>query len=169
MTILTKFINTNIYKPRYLHELLLQINICYEIRQSRHDFLNNFFFFCSLISILGLEYLTRLRLRLNHLHGHKIKHSFLYLLNPICSCSCGFDTDTICHYLLRCPNFVNEIATLLDTLSNINVDILRHNGSTIVRNLLYGDPSLNDLTNTLKLNTSVEFLLSSKRFYCPLM
>ena len=43
-------------------------------------------------------------------------------------------------------NMRNERETLLDTLSNINVNILSHSDTTIVRIFLYGDPSLNDLT-----------------------
>ena len=50
------YINLN-QCPRYLHELLLQSNSCYEIRQPsniplfsfRHDFLNKFFFLSSVI------------------------------------------------------------------------------------------------------------------------
>ena len=46
-------------------------------------------------------------------------------------------------------NLGNERATPLDTSSNINVDILSHNDTSVVRILLYGDPILNDLTSTL--------------------
>ena len=46
-------------------------------------------------------------------------------------------------------NLGNERATPLDTSSNINVDILSHNDTSVVRILLYGDPLLNDLTSTL--------------------
>ena len=41
-------------------------------------------------------------------------------------------------------NLRNDKATLLDTLSNINVDILSHNDTSIVRILLYSRPSIND-------------------------
>ena len=42
-------------------------------------------------------------------------------------------------------NLRNDKTTLLDTLSNINVDILlSHNDTSIVRILLYSRPSIND-------------------------
>ena len=54
---------------------------------------------------------------------------------------------------------MNDRTTLLDTLSNTNVDILSHNHTTIDNILLDGDPSLNDLTNTLILSASIDLLL----------
>ena len=41
-------------------------------------------------------------------------------------------------------NLRNDKTTHLDTLSNINVDTLSHNDTSIVRILLYGRPSIND-------------------------
>ena len=49
-------------------------------------------------------------------------------------------------------------------LAIINIDILSHNDANIIRVLLYGDPSLIGLPNTLILNTSIQFLLSSNGF-----
>ena len=63
----------------------------------------------------GIKHLTRLHLGLSHLRDHKFKHGFLDSLNPICSCS--FDIETTCHFLLLCPNFVNERSLLLNNVS----------------------------------------------------
>ena len=41
--------------------------------------------------------------------------------------------------------------------------------ATIDKLLLYGDESLDLLTNTLILNVFVDFILSSKKFYGPLI
>ena len=49
-------------------------------------------------------------------------------------------------------------------LAIINIDILSHNDVNVIRVLLYGDPSLIGLPNTLILNTSIQFLLSSNGF-----
>ena len=99
-----------------------------------------------------IKYLTRLRLGLSHLRDHKFKHGFLDSLNPICSC--GLDIETTCHYLLHCPNFINERTLFLNDVSRITKDAL---------------PSFDSATNTLILNASVEYILSSERFDGPLL
>ena len=77
-----------------------------------------------------LKYLTRLHIGLSHLCEPKFKHSFLDSPSPICSC--GYDIASTCHNLFCHHNFSNDRATFLDTLSNINIDILSHNDTTIV-------------------------------------
>ena len=59
-------------------------------------------------------------------------------------------------------NFINERATLLDILSDIAVDILSHNDSTIVTILLY------ELTNTLiNIKCINRLIFSTKRINSP--
>ena len=48
-----------------------------------------------------------------------------------------------------------------------NENILSSSDATIVKLLLYDDESLDLETNTLVLNASVDFILSSKRFDGP--
>ena len=50
--------------------------------------------------ISGLKLLTRLRLNFSHLNEHKFRHNFKDTTNPMCSC--GFESETTDHYLLRC-------------------------------------------------------------------
>lgn len=100
---------------------------------------SNSTFSCINISSIGLKYHKRVRLGLSHLREHRFKHSFLDSLNPIYSY--GSDTEYTCQHLLHCPTFVNERATLLDTLPDINVVILGHNVITIVRFFFCNDPS----------------------------
>ena len=110
--------------------------------------------------------LTRLRIGLSHLHDHNFKHGFLDSLNPVCSC--GFDIETTCHFLLHCPNFINERSLLLSNVSRLNKDNLPCWDTSVIKLLLYGDDSLDLVTNTLILNDSVDFISSSKRFDDPL-
>ena len=110
----------------------------------------------------GIKYLTRLRLGLSHLRKHKFKHGFLDPFNPICSCGLGIETT--CHYLLNCPNFINERILLLNDVSRITKDALPSCETAFVKLLLYGNDSLDSATNTLILNASDEYILSSKRF-----
>ena len=88
-------------------------------------------------------------------------HGFLDSLNPISSC--GLDIETTCHYLLRCSNFINEKTLPLTNVLRITKDKY-HCGITVIKFLLYGDNSLDSVTDTLILNASVGFILSRKRF-----
>ena len=122
---------------------------------------------CNCFNTKGIKHLTRLRLGLSHFRDHKFKHGFLDSLNPICSCC--FDIETTCHFLLYCPNFVNERSLLLNNVSRLTKDKLPSRDTSVIKFLLYGDDSLDLVTNTLILNASVDFILSSKRFDGPLL
>ena len=100
----------------------------------------------------GIKHITRLRLGLR--------------LNPMCIC--GMDIDTTCYCLLHCLNISNERFTHLNIASKIIRNSLHSCDATIVKLLLYGDESFDLVTNTLKINASVGFILSSKRFDRPL-
>ena len=114
----------------------------------------------------GIKYLTRLRLGLSHLREHKFKHGFLDSINPICNC--GLDIETTCHFLLHCRSFINERTLLLNDISRITKDALPSCEAGFIKRLLYGDDSFDSATNTLILNASLEYILSSKRFDGPL-
>ena len=116
----------------------------------------------------GLRLITRLRLGLSHLREHKFKHSFEDSLNPLCICGSG-DIESTSHYLLHCSEYSNERMTLLNKIRQIDSNILDKRNSEITRILLFGDPSFNDEINTLVLNTTFDFLISTKRFDEPLM
>ena len=110
----------------------------------------------------GIKYLTRLRLGLSHLPEHKFKHGFFDSLNPICNCR--LDIETMCHFLLHCPNFINERTLLLNNVSRITKDALPSCETAFVKLPLYGHNSFDLATNTLLLNASLKYILSSKRF-----
>ena len=103
----------------------------------------------------GIKFLTRLRLGLSHLREHKFKHSFQDLLNPFESAS---------HFLLRCPIYDNDRSSLLSTIRNIDCKLLEITNSSLTQTLLYGNPSFDIITNSLILNATIDFILSSKRF-----
>ena len=70
---------------------------------------------------------------------------------------------------IYCLNFTNERSILLNIVSTINERSLISCDTSIVKLLLNGDESLGPETNTLILNVSVDFILSSKRFHGPLI
>ena len=58
--------------------------------------------------------MTRLTFGLSLLREHKFKHAFQDTLNPLCSC--GNSVKSTEHFLLHCPQFLNERRTFLSTL-----------------------------------------------------
>ena len=110
----------------------------------------------------GVKLLTRLRLGLSHLREHKFKHGFQDSLNPICRC--GNDIETLAHFLLHCPHYSHERSTFLNTIRNFNRHIFDKNDLQITEIPLYGDSSLDDKSNTLILNATIDFLFVTKRF-----
>ena len=115
---------------------------------------------------IGIKLITRLRLGSSHLRDHKFKHNFLYCLNPICCC--GKDIETTVHYLLHCPIFSDERSIFFNNFRSIDENVLSGSDSRISETLLFGISSFNDTKNTSILNTTVYYILSTKRFDVPL-
>ena len=110
----------------------------------------------------GLKYLTRIRLGLSHLREHKFKHNFQDSINPICSC--GSDIETTEHFFLHCQNFSLLRVTLLNSLANIDPDLINMDSKELNNLLLYGNSKL-DLSSNIKiLSGTIQFFLSSDRF-----
>ena len=105
--------------------------------------------------------ITRLQLGLSHLRDHKFKHSFQDCLNPICSC--GTEVETTAHFLLHCPNYFRERKTPLDNTKSALPNTLERSDS-FNNVLLFGDTSLDDSSNTITLNATVNYMISTKRF-----
>ena len=114
----------------------------------------------------GIKLLTRLRLGLSHLRDHKFRHCFQDTLNPLCDC--GNDTETTTHFFLHCPSFHTPRQTLLNNIRNINEQILSHGEDQLIQTFLYGNPNFNLTVNRLILNATIEYLISTERFKCPL-
>ena len=110
----------------------------------------------------GFKFLTRIRLGLSHLREHKFKRSFLDSLNPICKCC--FETESTSHFLLHCLIYNNDWSSLLSTTRNIDRKLLENNDSSLTQTVLYGNPFLDIITNSLFLNATIDFILSTKRF-----
>ena len=115
----------------------------------------------------GVKLVTRLRLGLNYLREHKFKHRVQDSLNPICSC--GNDIETSAHFLLHYPDFSNERSAFLNIIGSIDRNILTRSYSQVTETLLYGDSNSNNITNTLILNATIDFLVTTKRFDVPLI
>ena len=104
---------------------------------------------------------------MSHWREHKFKHNVQDCLNPICSC--GLDIESASHFLLHCPSFNDEQYTLLSTLNKIYCKLLELPKSSLSQTLLYGNTLFDKEKNTLILNATVEYILSTKRFEKPLI
>lgn len=116
----------------------------------------------------GLSLLTRLRTEFSDLRDHRFRHKF-NCLNPICKC--GLENETVEHFFLRCPRFSTPRNDLLLGIQNIlkhdiNSTLISptHRPSDLTNLLLYGSESFNGIANKLILETSIRFVLFSKRF-----
>ena len=115
----------------------------------------------------GIKLLSRLRLGSNHLREHKLKHSFQDSPNRFCNCEKG-EVETSSHYLLLCSNYSEEQFVVLNTLKNTDMPILQQIDSKFTSVLLFGDTSFDNGKNTFILDTTIDYIISTRRFDEPL-
>ena len=115
-------------------------------------------------NLKGVKLLTRLRLGLTDLCEQKFKLSFQDSLNP--TCSCGNDTETSADFLLHCHNFLNERSTFVNIIGTVDRNNLTRSDSQVIETLwyYYDDSNSNNITNTLILNATIDFVIATKRF-----
>ena len=103
----------------------------------------------------GVKLLTRLRIGLNQLLKHKLRHNFQDSLDPFCNC-CRYIETTI--YFFLCSNYSNQKKTFFEKFSIIKRSLLNQNDSIIVETLLFGSNDLNEekiawiMESTIKYN-----------------
>ena len=77
---------------------------------------------------------------------------------------CGSDIETPCHYLISCPILNAERNTLLKNIRQNAPSILNLGHYQITQVLYCGDFSLKNETNAEILNSTLNYILSTKRF-----
>ena len=107
------------------------------------------------------------RLGFSHLKEHKFKHNFQDSVDPLCSC--GIETESTKHFLLHCANFSIQRKTLFDKLTELNIDVLTRNDDYIVKPLLLGQQDFDNATNKILLEATIDFIIATERFDCPLL
>ena len=70
----------------------------------------------------------------------------------------------ITHYLLDLPTYTNERITLLNKIKSINCSILEFIDAVVTTILSFVDNTLSDSFNTLILNSTIDYIISTKRF-----
>ena len=58
----------------------------------------------------------------------------------------------------------NERSTFLNIIGSLDRNILTRDDSQVTETLFYGDSNLNNITNTLILNATIDFVIASERF-----
>ena len=66
---------------------------------------------------VGLRYLFQLRVGLSPLRSHKMQHNFADICSENCLCERGVE-DTR-HFLLLCPYYATQRATLISSVNEI--------------------------------------------------
>ena len=131
----TFYCRTDVFKYSYFPHIILEWNkLDMQIRRSE-SFLS---FENSLLNIdrptakptynlhnsIGLKYLTRLRLGLNHFKEHKFKQDFQDWVNPLCSCS--LEIESLSDYFLHYHHFTNIRATYISCSQLIEISQVFH-------------------------------------------
>ena len=78
-------------------------------------------------------------------------------------CICGKDVESIEHFLLHSPQFVDKRrGTLLSALSNFSYCLLGNTSNVLTQTLLFGNMSLSLSDDSEILSATFDFILSSK-------
>ena len=107
----------------------------------------------NIYNLVGIKYLTRLKLGFSHLKEHKFKHNFQDSVDPLCSCGNGIESTK--HFFLHRANFNTQRKTLFDKISELNIDVLTRNDDYITETLLLGQQHFDDPTNKILLEASI--------------
>ena len=116
---------------------------------------------------MGIKQSTRLRLGFSQLKEHKFKYNFQDSVDPLCSC--GIETESTKHFRLNCANFSIQRNTLFDELTELNINVLTINDDYIVKTLLIGHKDFDNATNKILLKATIDFIIATERFDCPLL
>ena len=118
--------------------------------------------FCTESNKYGMKLLTQIRVEFSDLREHRFNHKF-NCPSPICSCGKGEETAT--HFLLSCPRYSHLRSEYLSKISQIvKSEVTVFPDDHLTDLLLYGSESFNDVSNSLILVETINFIFQSERF-----
>ena len=79
-------------------------------------------------------------------------------------CSCGLDVELAAPFLLHCPTYIIETLALLSPVEDNDNNLLDLYEPVLIRNLLFSSDSFDTDDNTNVLNSTIQYILSTKRF-----
>ena len=126
----------------------------------------------SLFSIhdpVGVKLPTRFWLQFSHLNEHKFRHNFKDCVSP--TCDCGAETETTCHFFLRCQIFCKRKTKAPWWCSSLRLDAsIKHlNKESLIDVLLCGSDRFNDSKNKQILLHLIYYNQATKLFERPLI
>ena len=121
----------------------------------------------NIFNSVGLKYLTCLRLELSHLNEHRFNHNFQDCINPLCSCS--LEPESNSYFFFDCHHYTILRTDLMNSLKQIDENILSLSEYCLVKLLLFDDPKYNLIDNCHILNVSINFVLRSEKFKGSIM
>ena len=113
---------------------------------------------------IGIKWIFQLRVGLSPLKSHKKLHYFQD--TPDDTCNCGLHSETTCHFLLHCPDFIvhrHELFEIVNPILYVHatgfVDDLK-----LVHLLLYGNVEFDLKENQSILKATIKYIKNSSRF-----
>ena len=73
-------------------------------------------------------------------------------------------SSNLSHFFVHCPLFKDKRITLLSTLNKIDCKLIETSESSLIETLLFGNSLFDLKKNSLILNASIDYILSTKRF-----
>ena len=111
---------------------------------------------------VGIRFIFQLRLRLSPLRSHKWRHNFIDTTSDICHCKQGVENTD--HFLLYCPSYTTQRASLIVSTNEIILTNGLNDFSQQSDFYLYGHSSLSVSDNKKNLLSTITFIKDSKRF-----
>ena len=96
-----------------------------------------------------LKLLTKLRLGISHLGGHKFRRNFQNCVSPMRSC--GQDIETTTHFSFSAPIIIAQGKPFFHKITQVSRTTLRQSNSTITKILLFVDNKLDFETSKILL------------------
>ena len=112
----------------------------------------------------GIKWIFQLRVGLSSLKSHKMNHNFQDTPNDTCNCSLNAETSH--HFLLHCPNYINQRQELFHVLNPIMLVNNMHvfDDNNLIQLLLYGHVKLKFHENQRILKSTINFIRKTFRF-----
>ena len=121
-------------------------------------------------SPMGIKYLTKLRLGFSHLKEHlKENLNITFKIQQITSAAVVLKQVERNPFFSIALTLVYKEKKLFDKLTELNIDVLTRNHDYIVKTLLLGQQDFDNATNKILLETTIDFIIVTERFDCPLL
>ena len=96
------------------------------------------------------------------MNKHRFNHNFQNWINLLCTCS--LEVESTVHFFLHYHHYQNIRAKLLNSVEVIDTNLLNLSEEQLTKVLLYGFSLLDQNQNKNILNSSIGYIVESKRF-----